>query len=73
MTLDEAITHCHEVAAGASCGLSSKACGLEHKQLGEWLEELQRMRTKVLTRKNVEELEIHEEIKREVINNEYYV
>ena len=68
MTLDEAITHCHEVAAGAGAG-----CGLEHKQLGEWLEELQRMRTKVLTRKNVEELEIHEEIKREVINNEYYV
>ena len=69
MTLDEAITHCHEVAAGAGAG-----CGLEHKQLGEWLEELQRMRTKVLTRKNVEELEIHEEItRREVINNEYYI
>ena len=64
MTIDEAITHCHEVAAGAGAG-----CGLEHKQLGEWLEELQRMRNKGLTRKNVEELEIHEEItRREVIN-----
>ena len=71
MTLDEAITHCHEVAAGAGAGAS---CGLEHKQLGEWLEELQRMRTKFLTRKNVDELEIHEGIiRREVINNEYYV
>ena len=34
MTLDEAIQHCEEKAL---CG---DACGLEHKQLAEWLKEL---------------------------------
>ena len=34
MTLDEAIKHCEEKAL---CG---DACGLEHKQLAEWLKEL---------------------------------
>ena len=34
MTLDEAIQHCEERAL---CG---DACGLEHKQLAEWLKEL---------------------------------
>ena len=35
MTLEEAITHCQE----KSCGDSE--CALEHKQLAEWLRELQ--------------------------------
>ena len=34
MTLDEAIEHCEEKA---KCGDS---CGMEHKQLAEWLKEL---------------------------------
>ena len=34
MTLDEAIQHCEE---SALCG---DICGLEHKQLAEWLKEL---------------------------------
>lgn len=34
MTLDEAIQHCEEKA------LCDDACGLEHKQLAEWLKEL---------------------------------
>ena len=38
MTLDEAIQHCEEKAL---CG---DACGLEHKQLAEWLKELKRYR-----------------------------
>lgn len=36
MTLDEAIQHCKEVAK-EKCN----ACGAEHKQLAEWLRELQ--------------------------------
>lgn len=38
MTLNEAIQHCEEKAL---CG---DACGLEHKQLAEWLKELKRYR-----------------------------
>jgi hypothetical protein len=38
MTLEEAITHCQE----KSCGNSE--CALEHKQLAEWLRELQNRR-----------------------------
>lgn len=34
MTLDEAIQHCEEKS---KCGT---ACGMEHKQLAEWLKEL---------------------------------
>lgn len=46
MTIDEAIKHCHEVATGALCEgtVNHKACGEEHKQLAEWLEELKRTR-----------------------------
>jgi len=46
MTIDEAIKHCNEVAAGALCEgtVNHKACGEEHKQLGIWLEELKRTR-----------------------------
>ena len=38
MTLDEAIQHCEEKAL---CG---DACGLEHKQLADWLKELKSYR-----------------------------
>lgn len=38
MTLDEAIQHCEE---RASCG---NKCGLEHKQLANWLKELRTYR-----------------------------
>ncbi len=38
MTLDEAIQHCEEKAL---CG---DACGLEYKQLADWLKELKRYR-----------------------------
>ena len=53
MTIDEAIKHCNEVADGALCEstVNNKACGEEHKQLAEWLEELKRMRAKFSTEK----------------------
>lgn len=38
MTLDEAIEHCEEKA---QCGTD---CGMEHKQLAEWLKELKNLR-----------------------------
>ncbi len=38
MTLDEAIQHCEEKS---QCGSS---CGMEHKQLAEWLKELKILR-----------------------------
>lgn len=38
MTLDEAIQHCEEKA---QCGT---VCGIEHKQLAEWLKELKILR-----------------------------
>ena len=41
MTLDEAIQHCEEKS---QCGT---ACGMEHKQLSEWLKELKTLREKV--------------------------
>ena len=36
MTLTEAIAHCQEIAGQQSC-----ACGAKHRQLAEWLGELQ--------------------------------
>ena len=39
MTLDEAINHCTEVA-----DLNCNECGLEHRQLAEWLKELKALR-----------------------------
>ena len=46
MTIDEAIKHCNEVAAGALCGgtANHKSCGEEHEQLAEWLEELKKLK-----------------------------
>ena len=41
MTLDEAIQHCEEKA---QCGTD---CGMEHKQLADWLKELKSLRKKV--------------------------
>lgn len=40
MTLDEAIQHAKEVAL--TC--SDKECGLDHRQLAVWLEELKQRR-----------------------------
>ena len=40
MTLDEAIQHCEEKA---QCGT---VCGMEHKQLADWLKELKTLREK---------------------------
>lgn len=38
MTLEEAIIHCKEKACG------NTQCALEHRQLAEWLQELQEYR-----------------------------
>ena len=38
MTLEEAITHCKEKACG------NTQCAIEHRQLAEWLQELQQYR-----------------------------
>ena len=60
MTLDEAIKHCEEVAehneeqariydeqAEALAFYSCKECATEHRQLAEWLRELQHLRNLV--------------------------
>lgn len=39
MTLDEAIKHCEEIAE-SQCD----ECGLEHKQLAEWLKDYRNMK-----------------------------
>lgn len=48
MSLDEAITHCKDVAQKmkASCNAQDHACGDEHLQLANWLEELKMLRLK---------------------------
>lgn len=38
MTIDEAITHCEEIA-NSKCN----NCGAEHKQLAEWLKDYKRL------------------------------
>lgn len=43
MTIEEAILHCREIAE-KHC---DDECGLEHKQLEEWLIELRQLRRKV--------------------------
>ena len=49
MTIDEAIKHCEDVASGALCEgtANHKACGEEHKQLADWLEELKKARERL--------------------------
>ena len=49
MTLNEAIQHCEEKAL---CG---DACGLEHKQLAEWLKELKSYRMREETKPTKED------------------
>lgn len=43
MTLDQAITHCYEVAH-SKCDTKEQSCRDEHKQLAKWLEELKELR-----------------------------
>ena len=43
MTLDEAITHCEEIAS-SECS----ECAKQHQQLSEWLKELKLYREKKL-------------------------
>lgn len=60
MTLDETIKHCEEVAEKfdtelnlINCGISNESCddclqyAKEHRQLAEWLRELQRYRFEI--------------------------
>lgn len=49
MTLEEAIIHCEEKACG------NTQCALEHKQLAEWLKELQELRRYCSDTKTIEE------------------
>ena len=50
MTLEEAIEHCEEKACG------SRACAKEHRQLAEWLKELQAIKmNNIINRKEIEE------------------
>ena len=44
MTLDEAIKHCEEVADGLTEQGKCAECAAEHRQLAEWLKELQKWR-----------------------------
>ena len=53
MTLDEAIEHCEEKA---QCGT---ACGMEHKQLAEWLRELKGFRNPIKYNKLTKDAYIH--------------
>ena len=43
MTLDQAIDHCEEIAERCSIN-DNMVCGLEHRQLAEWLRELKERR-----------------------------
>ncbi len=54
MTLDEAIEHCEEKA---KCGDS---CGMEHKQLAEWLRELKVFRK--IFKENLKEQPKHKRV-----------
>ena len=47
MTLEEATKHCEEKACGNS------ECALEHKQLAEWLKELQALRKNKIYREKI--------------------
>lgn len=49
MTLEEAITHCKEKACG------NTQCALEHRQLAEWLKELQTLKSNNINYKEIEE------------------
>lgn len=40
MTIEEAIKHCEEVAAGKTEQGKCPECAADHKQLGEWLREI---------------------------------
>ena len=46
MTLDEAIAHAREAGMRLVSSEDCKACGEEHLQLAEWLEELKQYRLK---------------------------
>jgi len=46
MTLDEAIAHADEIGRSMLGECSTNACGLEHIQLRDWLEELKEFRSK---------------------------
>ena len=45
MTLDKAIIHCEEVADRCAVTDGDLKCEMEHRQLAEWLRELQQRRT----------------------------
>ena len=49
MTLEEAITHCKEKAC------VNTQCALEHRQLAEWLKELQTLKSNNINYKEIEE------------------
>lgn len=44
MTIDEAIKHCMDIAETQEMCSNGKKCAKEHRQLAEWLKELQRYR-----------------------------
>ena len=46
MTLDEAIAHAREAGMRMAGSEDCKACGQEHLQLADWLEELKQYRLK---------------------------
>lgn len=52
MKLEEAIKHCEEVA-DSKCDM----CGREHRQLAEWLKELQQYKKSFLEHKKEKEVE----------------
>ncbi len=52
MTIEEAIKHCKEVAAGKTVQGNCPECAAEHEQLAEWLEELARYRTQAVAEQN---------------------
>lgn len=64
MTLEEAIQHCNDKAAE----LNGTACGIEHKQLRDWLEELKKFREV-----SKESAIIIDGVKHTFIEDEYYI
>lgn len=51
MTIEDAIKHCEEVAAGATEQGKCPECAADHKQLAEWLIELIALRAQQTTAK----------------------
>lgn len=59
MTLEEAIQHCYETARACELSEPEIQCAVEHRQLADWLVELQQFRKKAEPAKVVNQEEAY--------------